>query len=115
MQTEADRISEGLQLTTNKIGTLICNVRGHNRRGRDASASAAKYLQELRRNYANLAAGKLAGADVSAFENLSPLPYITDLVGLSEQRKKAREWYGVSDFLRDCPVSEPVRFLEAAE
>ena len=76
---------------------------------------AREYLEQLRRNNANLAAGKLAGMDVSAFENLSPLPYITDFVGLSETRRKAREWYGVSDFLLYRPAVEPVRFLEAAE
>jgi hypothetical protein len=115
MHTEADRISESLQLTTNKIGTLISNVRGHNRRGRDASASASKYLEELRRNYANIVRAEEIEHDVSAFVDMDPLPYITDLVGLSETRRRAREWYGVSECLRTAPVVEPVRFLEAAE
>jgi hypothetical protein len=115
MQTEADRISRSLQLTTNRIGTLIRGIRGLNRRGKDASRLTSEYLEQLRRNNANLAAGQLIGADMTAFENLSPLPYITDLVGLSETRRRAREWYGVSDCLRTAPVVEPVRFLEAAE
>lgn len=115
MQTEADRISESLRLTTNKLGTLISNVRGHKRRGRDASASAARYLEELRRNHANIVRASEIEHDVSAFPNLSPLPYITDLVGLSETRRREREWYGVSEWLRTAPVVEVVRFLEAAE
>ena len=115
MQTEADRIAKGLQLTTNRIGTLIRGIRGKNRLGRDASLLAREYLEQLRRNNANIAAGKLAGADVSAFVKMEPIPYVDGLVGLSEARRKEREWYGVSDFLRDRPVVEPVRFLEAAE
>lgn len=115
MQTEADRIATGLRMTTSRINVLIRGIRGKNRLGRDAGVLAREYLEQLRRNNANLAAGKLIGLDVSAFENLSPLPYITDIVGLSETRRKAREWYGVSDFLRDRQAVEPVRFLEAAE
>lgn len=115
MQTEADRIATGLRMTTSRINVLIRGIRGKNRLGRDAGVLAREYLEQLRRNYANLSAGKLAGMDVSAFEDLSPVPYITDFVGLSEERKRARQWVGVSDFLRDRPAVEPVRFLEAAE
>lgn len=115
MLTEADRIATGLRETTNRIGTLIRGIRGKNRLGRDARVLAREYLEELRRNNANITAGKLAGVDVSAFVKMAPIPYIDGLVGLSEARRKEREWYGVSDFLRARPVVEPARFLEAAE
>lgn len=114
MQTEADRIAEGLRLTTNRIGTLISAIRGDGRRGRDASARAAHYLKELRRNYANIERADEIGADVSAFREMNPIPYRSQLVGLSEAARKQREWLGVRECLR-LPAAEPMFFLEAAE
>lgn len=114
MATEADRIANGLRMTTNRIGTLISAIRGDGRRGRDATARAAEYLGQMRRNYANIAAGKLVGLDVSAFEKMAPLPYVDGLMGLSEERKRARQWLGVRECL-NLPAVEPFHFLEAAE
>ena len=115
MQTEADRIATGLRMTTNRIGTLIRGIRGMNRRGKDASRLTTEYLEQLRRNHLYIVRAEQIEADVSAFEDMAPLPYIDGFVGISETRRKEREWYGVSDFLRDRPAFEPVRFLEAAE
>lgn len=114
MQTEADRIATGLQLTTNRIGTLISAIRGDGRRGLDPSPRAAQYLEEMRRNYENIVRAEEIGADVSAFKALAPIPYRSQLVGLSEAVRKQREWLGVRNCLR-LPAVEPVRFLEAAE
>jgi len=114
MQTEADRIAEGLRLTTNRIGTLIRAIRGDGRRGRDATARAAEYLQEMRRNNASIERADQIGADVSAFRKMNPIPYRSQLVGLSEAERNARKWQGVRECL-NLPVFEPVRFLEAAE
>lgn len=114
MQTEADRIATGLQLTTNRIGTLISAIRGDGRRGRDPSARAAEYLELMRRNYANIVRADQIGADVSAFKAMRPIPYRSQLVGLSEAERNAREWLGVRECL-SLPPFEPVRFLEAAE
>ncbi|WP_421591138.1 hypothetical protein [Shinella sp. M27] len=114
MQTEADRIATGLRLTTNRIGTLISAIRGDGRRGRDASVRAAEYLAEMRRNYANIVRAEEIGANVSAFTEMNPIPYRSQLVGLSEAERNARKWLGVRECL-SLPVIEPVRFLEAAE
>lgn len=114
MQTEADRIADGLRMTTNRIGTLISAIRGDGRRGRDPSARAAEYLELMRRSYANIVRADQIGADVSAFKAMRPIPYRSQLVGLSEAVRKQREWLGVKDCLR-LPAAEPVPFLEAAE
>lgn len=114
MQTEADRIATGLRLTTNRIGTLISAIRGDGRRGRDATARAAEYLEEMRRNYASIVRAGQIGADVSAFKAMNPIPYRSQLLGLSEAARNERKWLGVRECL-NLPVVEPVRFLEAAE
>lgn len=116
MQTEADRIADGLRLTTNRIGTLISAIRGDGRRGLDPSTHAAQYLEEMRRNNANIERAEEIGADVSAFKALDPIPYRSQLVGLSEAARKKREWLGVRACLR-LPAVEAVRehFLIAAE
>jgi hypothetical protein len=114
MQTEADRIADGLRRTTNRIGTLISGIRGDGRRGRDSSARAAEYLEQMRRNYASIVRAEEIGADVSAFTAMNPIPYRSQLVGLSEAERNARKWLGVRECL-NLPVVEPVRFLEAAE
>ena len=114
MQTEAERIVTGLRMTTNRIGTLISAIRGDGRRGRDASARAAEYLREMRRNYSNIVRAGQIGADVSAFTKMNPIPYRSQLVGLSEAERNARKWLGVRECL-NLPFIEPVRFLEAAE
>lgn len=114
MQTEADRIATGLRMTTSRIGTLISAIRGDGRRGRDASARAAEYLEEMRRNHANIERADEIGADVSAFRALNPIPYRSQLVGLSEAVRKQREWLGVRECL-SLPVSLPEHFKIAAE
>ena len=114
MQTEANRIADGLRLTTNRIETLIRAVRGDGIRGRDASAHAAQYLEEMRRNNVNIERAEELKLDVKAFTALAPIPYRSQLVGLSEAVRKQREWLGVRNCLR-LPAAEAAPFLEAAE
>lgn len=104
--TTADALRENLKVVNAKIFT----VRHRTTNGLRSPNAAASYLVALRACHEL----REIGGNGPLFDELAPTPINDQLVGITAEQRKEREWKGV--FARfPFPVAAPFQFLEAAE
>jgi hypothetical protein len=104
--TAADALRENLKV----LNEAIFKTRRLHLVGKDASGYRSQYLRSVRACHEL----REIGGNGPLFDEFAPTPINDQLVGITAEQRKEREWKGV--FARfPFPVAAPFQFLEAAE
>jgi|GEM_PF-5769803 len=110
MHTSADITATALRENLKTVDAKIFRVRARTAAGLCSPNAAASYLVALRACHELREIGGIG----PLFDDLAPTPINDQLVGITAEQRKEREWKGV--FARfPFPVAAPFQFLEAAE
>lgn len=114
MHTAAAITADALRINIADLDAVIEKIRGIHADDRAAPKASARYVAYLRRCHDLREKGIALGAIGPLFDELTPTPINDQLVGITAEQRKEREWKGV--FARfPFPVAAPFQFLEAAE
>lgn len=110
MHTAAAITADALRENLKTVDAKIFRVRARTARGLRSPNAAAAYVEALRACHEL----REKGGNGPLFDLMHPTPINDQLVGISADERKHREWKGV--FARfPFPVAAPFQFLEAAE
>jgi len=110
MHTAAAITADALRINVADLDEVIFKIRRLHAAGKDAPKAAARYLSYLRACH-DL---REIGGNGPLFDLMHPTPINDQLVGITAEQRKEREWKSV--FARfPFPVAAPFQFLEAAE
>jgi hypothetical protein len=110
MQTAASLTADALRQNVADLNEVIFRIRRLHLAGKEAPNAAARYVRYLRRCHEL----RQIGGEGPLFDLMQPTPINDQLVGISADERKRREWKGVfSSF--PFPASIPFHFSIAAE
>lgn len=114
MHTSADITATALRENLKTVDAKIFRVRARTAEGLNSPNAASAYVEALRVCQELREKGNDLGETGPLFADLAPTPINDQLVGLTADQRKEREWKGV--FARfPFPAATPFQFLEAAE
>lgn len=114
MQTPADITATALRENLKTLDAKIFRVRSRTAAGLRSPNAASAYVEALQVCQDLREKGIALGATGPLFDELAPTPINDQLVGITADQRKEREWKGV--FARfPFPVAAPFQFLQAAE